>query len=76
MLSILSANPSGTNGASALQSVGLSPPLFEPSHPNFVDLKAIMQDIRASLAQGQQVDLSEHTTTTATQDSNPADKSG
>ena len=38
-------------------SVGLSPPLVEPGHPDFVAIKALLQQIRQSLVDGTPLDL-------------------
>ncbi len=38
-----------------LGSVGLVPPVFEPSEPDYAALKALMQDIRRALAEGSPV---------------------
>jgi hypothetical protein len=38
-------------------SVGLSPPLVEPAHPDFDAIKALLQQIRQSLADGTPLDL-------------------
>lgn len=38
-------------------SVGLSPPLVEPGHPDYVEIKALLQQIRQSLAEGTPLDL-------------------
>ncbi len=36
----------------AFQSIGLVPPIVEPGHPDFVVLKAYLQDLRQRVAQG------------------------
>ena len=38
-------------------SVGLSPPLVEPGHPDYVAVKALLQQIRTALANGTELDL-------------------
>ena len=38
-------------------SVGLSPPLVEPADPDYVEVKALLQQIRQSLADGTPLDL-------------------
>jgi len=45
------------NSEQAFQSVGLAPPLLEPSHPDFVAAKALMQQIRQALSSGSTLDL-------------------
>ena len=45
------------NSEQAFQSVGLAPPLLEPSHPDFVAAKALMQQIRQALSSGSPLDL-------------------
>ena len=45
------------NSEQAFESVGLAPPLLEPSHPDFVAAKAVMQEIRRSLSSGSPLDL-------------------
>ena len=44
------------------QSVGLTPPLVEPGHPDYAEIKQLMQDIRYALATGQPLDLPTPTT--------------
>ena len=39
------------------ESVGLAPPLFEPSRPDYTALKALMQRIRRALSEGTALDL-------------------
>jgi polyisoprenyl-teichoic acid--peptidoglycan teichoic acid transferase len=43
-------------------SVGLSPPLVEPGHPDYVAVKALLQQIRTALADGTELDLPTETT--------------
>lgn len=44
------------------QSVGLTPPLVEPGHPDYAAIKQLMQDIRYALATGQPLNLPTPTT--------------
>lgn len=46
-----------------IESVGLTPPLAEPGDPDYVEIKALMQSIRQSLAAGTPLDLPTDTTT-------------
>ncbi len=39
------------------ESVGLAPPLFEPSRPDYTALKALLQQIRRALSEGTALDL-------------------
>lgn len=51
------------NSEQEFESIGLSPPLVEPGHPDYVEIKALMQTIRQSLASGTPLDLPTETTT-------------
>ncbi len=52
------------NGDGTLGSVGIAPPLFHPSEPDFDLLQAIVHDIRRSLAEGTPLTIAATTTTT------------
>jgi hypothetical protein len=43
-------------------SIGLSPPLVEPAHPDYVAIKKLMQQIRTALSTGAPLDLPTDTT--------------
>ncbi len=50
------------NGSQEFESIGLSPPLVEPAHPDWTDIKKILQQIRTSLSSGTVLDLPTDTT--------------
>lgn len=45
-----------------IESIGLTPPLAEPGDPDYVEIKALMQTIRQSVAAGTPLDLPTDTT--------------
>lgn len=49
-------------GDQTFDSVGLAPPLVEPAHPDFVEIKLLMQKIRTALSTGTALDLPTDTT--------------
>jgi hypothetical protein len=45
------------NGEQQFDSVGLSPPLVEPAHPDYAEIRALLQMVRSALSAGTALDL-------------------
>ncbi len=54
------------SGDQHFESIGLAPPLVEPSAPDFDQVRALMQQIRRSLSTGTELDLPTDTTGSST----------